>query len=280
MALEHYIQSELVSKKGKFLAISIAKKMSDIVQALHIGAAMTARALTVPASELDEKVRFFESASGDFRREQTNLEDLLTGEWRRVLARLDPLCDEADERVRREVESAIAVSGEFEQPQALRSKIESAMSAAFDREFNAIVASTDAELARAIEEHQQRYRALAARVAETAAALFDFPSPAPTSEEGFHAERKPYWVGQVQVESLTSLTADGFARLLPRKFQERRQQMKLRAAVAKAVMRNLSDLHWTMRQNIDDSFRRLLASSNEMVAAAPLRRPQGAAQPA
>jgi hypothetical protein len=42
-------------------SISIAKKMSDIVDALQIGAAMIVRALTIPVAELDEKVGFFEA---------------------------------------------------------------------------------------------------------------------------------------------------------------------------------------------------------------------------
>ena len=265
LELEQYIQSELVSQKRKFLTISIAKKMSDIVDTLQIGAAMIAHALTVPLFELDEKIGFFEAASVEFQRERTDLEDLLTGEWRRALGRLDHLCDEADKGAQREVEGLLKTLGAPGEPQAARSDVESAMSAVFDREFSAIAATMDAELAHAIEIHQQRYRALAVRVGETAAALFDIASPVPAPEQGFHAERKPYWVGQMQVDSLTSLTVDGVAGLLPRKLRERRQQAKLRTAVTKAVTRNISDLHWTMRQNIDDSFRRLLASSNEMV---------------
>ena len=87
LELEQYIQSELVSQKRKFLTISIAKKMSDIVDVLQIGAAMIVRALTIPLAELDEKIGFFEAASAEFQRERTDLEDLLTGEWRRALVR-------------------------------------------------------------------------------------------------------------------------------------------------------------------------------------------------
>lgn len=38
-------------------------------------------------------------------------------------------------------------------------------------------------------------------------------------------------------------------------------------AVDKAITRNISDLHWTMRQNIEDSFRRLLGASDEAIDA-------------
>jgi GTPase SAR1 family protein len=265
LELEQYIQSELVGQKRQLLTISIAKKMSDIVDALQIGAEMIVRALTTPLSELEEKIKFFEAASVEFQRERTDLEDLLTGEWRRTLVRLDHLCDEADNRARREIEGLLEKLGEPAKPQAARSEVELAMAAVFDREFIAIAATVDAELAHTTEVHQQRYRALAVRVGETAAALFHIASPVAAPEKWFHVEREPYWIGQAQVDSLTSLTVDGVARLLPRKLREQRQQTKLRTAVTKAVTRNISDLHWTMRQNIDNSFRRLLASSNEMV---------------
>lgn len=265
LELEQYIQSELVSQKRKFLTISIAKKMSDIVDVLQIGAAMVVRALTIPLAELDEKIGFFEAASGEFQRERMDLEDLLTGEWRRALVRLDHLCDEADTRASREIGLLLEQLGESVQPQPLRSEIESAMTGIFDREFSAIAATVDRELAHTIEVHQQSYRALAVRVGETAAASLNVALPVAAPGEWFHVEREPYWIGHVQVESLTSLTVDGVARLLPRKLRERRRQTKLRAAVTKAITRNISDLHWTMRQNIDDSFRRLLSSSNEMV---------------
>ncbi len=66
---------------------------------------------------------------------------------------------------------------------------------------------------------------------------------------------------------MSSITADGLARFLPAKLRRQRRLKQLRQAVDQAVTRNISDLHWTMRQNIDDSFRRLLAASSYAVDA-------------
>jgi hypothetical protein len=86
-------------------------------------------------------------------------------------------------------------------------------------------------------------------------------------EDWFRIDREPYWIGELRIESLSSLTIDGLARLLPAWVRRKRQQKQFGQAVDKAVTRNVSDLHWTMRQNIDDSFRRLLAASREAVDA-------------
>jgi hypothetical protein len=222
LALEDYIQSELVGQKHKLLTISIAKKMLNIVDALQVTVAITVRAPTIPLSELDEKISFFEAASVDFQRERTDLQDLLTGEWRRALVRLDQLCDEADKRATSEIELLLEEKlSEFGQSQTARSEIGSAMAAVFDRELSVIAATVDEELAQSIEVHQQRYRALALRVGEAAATLFGVAPAVSAHEEWFQTERESYWIGQARIESLTSLTVDGIARLLPRKLENR-----------------------------------------------------------
>ena len=91
------------------------------------------------------------------------------------------------------------------------------------------------------------------------------PSAAPN--DWFQIQREPYWVGERRVESLSSLTIDGLARLLPAAWRRQRERKRFQEAVANALTRNISDLQWTMRQNIDDSFRRLLSASRDAVEA-------------
>lgn len=266
-ALEQYVRSSLVDQKRRYLEVSIAKKTSDILAALEADAALTARALTLPLTELDEKIGIFEAATVEFIRERDNLQDLLSGEWRRAIGKLDELCEKAEKRARSQLDRAVADVNRFSKSGCDQDVIQSVMSVVFDKEFEIIGPAVNEDLAAAVAVHQQHYHALATRVRDTAGALMDVSVPAAAPDDWFQIKREPYWIGQARVESLSSITVDGLARILPAKLRRQRELKRLRVAVASAVARNISDLHWTMRQNIDDSFRRLLASSSEAVDA-------------
>lgn len=266
-ALEQYVRSALIDQKRDHLAVSVAKKTGDILNILEADAVLAARSLTVPIGELDEKIGIFEAAAADFTRERDNLQDGLSGEWRRTLAKLDVLCQKAERRARSQLESVVADVNRFSQLESDQSVVESVMSVVFDKEFEAIGTAVDEDLAKAITEHQRHYQTLATRVRKTAASLMDVSAPPAAPDDWFKIEREPYWIGQARVESLSSITADGLARFLPAKLRRQRRLKQLRQAVDEAVTRNISDLHWTMRQNIDDSFRRLLAASSYAVDA-------------
>jgi GTP-binding protein EngB required for normal cell division len=266
-ALERYLRSTLIDQKHDYLETSVARKTADIVSILHADATLAARALTIPLADLDEKIGFFEAAATDFVRERDNLQDLLAGEWRRMIVRLDVLCEKAEKGARSQLEAVMAEINGASQPGSDQSAIQSVMSMAFDEEFKNICETVDKELTTAITEHQRRYCALAGRVRDTAAALMEVSAPPLALDNWFQIKREPYWIGEARVESLSSITADGLARFLPAKLRRERRLKQLRVAVDRAINRNISDLRWTMRQNIDNSFRRLLDVSGEAVDA-------------
>jgi GTPase SAR1 family protein len=260
--LTKHIRSSLVDRKRVHLEASIEKKMRHILAGLEADAAFSARALAMPLAELDEKIRLFEDAASGFTRERANLEDLLSGEWRRAIKKLHVLCENAKERIDRYLDTVFADSGSLSE---LQSSIQSTMSTRFDEEFQSIGLAIDKDVAAAIAVHRERYQTLTDRVHQTAAALMNVRFPRLADEEWLEIKREPYWIGQAKVENLTSITVDLLARFLPISLRERRQRKKLRNAVQNAVTRNISDLRWTMQQNIDDSFRRLLSASNNAV---------------
>jgi len=263
--LERYVRADLVGERRRVLTLSIANKMHDIAAAIAADAAMTVRALSLPLAELDAKMIAFERTAADFERERIALEDALNGEWRRAVLRLGALCGEVDKRTRGELNSVIDRIGSDDLPDGGRSIVAAAMTEVFDREFGCLATAVDKELAEAIEAHQQHYQALAERVRGAAGALLNVKVPPVAPDDWFQISREPYWVGARQVDSLSALTIEGLARLLPAALRRRRRQRRLREAIFDALIRNISELQWSMRQNIDDSFRRLLAASREAV---------------
>lgn len=263
--LERYVRATLIEQKRAVLASSITNKMAEIAAVLAGDAAMTARALSLPLAELDATVSAFEEAAVAFERERTSLEDALNGEWRRAVSRLGELCEAVEQRVRQQLDVRLVAVSAVDEPDEGRSLATSLMTELFDDEFGRLAATIEAELTESSQSHQRHYQALAMRVRETAGALLHVSVPPGLPTEWFQAKPQSSWVGERRIESLSSLAIDGLSRLLPAAIRRRRHQKKFREAVGNALTRNISDLHWTLRQNIDDSFRGLIAASREVV---------------
>ena len=91
---------------------------------------------------------------------------------------------------------------------------------------------------------------------QTAADLLDIPVSATHAEEVFQAAREPYWVAPEPIPSLIDVSASVAALLLPRKQRQRRARKILTEQAERAALRNVANLEWSLRQNIEDSVRR------------------------
>lgn len=266
-ALEQYIRNELVGRRRAYLRVSIGKKILEILAELEDEATITIRALDLPMEALDDKIRTFEAAAAAFDRERDNLKDMQSGDWKRALAKLDALCEESEKRAHDALEGCIAGLADGAVSAEGQALIASTMYRVFDGELHGIYDAVGSDLDRATDVHKARCAELVNRVRETAADLLDVKVRSYGFDDWFQSKREPYWIDQARVESLGSLTADGIAWLLPVPMRRAREMRKIRAAARDAVTRNISELRWTMRQNIDDSFRRLLSSSAEAIDA-------------
>jgi hypothetical protein len=113
--------------------------------------------------------------------------------------------------------------------------------------------------------HRDRAGTLVNLVRRTAADLMEIPVTLPRAEEAFQPRREPYWVAPEPAISLIDLSTGAAARLLPRALRERLSREKLIAEAERAALRNVANLDWCSRQNIEDSLRRFEAEfSNQL----------------
>ena len=277
MELEAYLRDHLAARKQALLAASVGHKMLAILDSLQAEAALRRQALALPLDQLDFTLEALERSETEFERERERLSDGLQGEWRRTLSKLEALCAEADATT--SVEIAALSTKEADTAGVL----EAAVAPLFDAAFARLVEALDMHISSVVKHHQARYRVLVADVCRAASDIMDVPAT-PTLEAVAPAPaRKPYWVGRVEIDDVGSLTMDGVFRLLPRPLRTRRRAKKRRRAIERALMKNLTNLHWTAKKSIDDTFRWLLAaaassvdtslrSTHELVAATRSRR--------
>ena len=87
----------------------------------------------------------------------------------------------------------------------------------------------------------------------------------PRSDDAFEASREPYWVAPEPSVSLLDMSASAIDRLMPKGIREKRVRDQLAADAEKAVLRNLSNLDWAIRANLEDAFRRFESSLAEQL---------------
>lgn len=265
-SLEDHVREQLVGHKKRYLEAAVARNVSIVVQTLTADLEMARRALTLPLSELDEKIAIFESAIEGFAREQQSLNDLLSGEWRRTLSMLDEKSLEADKHLQAALQERLDHALDPDAAEEVqRSVIEAAMKELFDHEFTVLTKEVEKYIERTVAAHQARYDDLVRRVHETAASLMQVDVALPGEEHAFRANRQPYWTSRELSESLGAVTAEWLALLLPRPARQLRLSRKLRKAASAAVGRNIVGLNWAIHQNIDDTFRRRLALSQQTI---------------
>ena len=78
----------------------------------------------------------------------------------------------------------------------------------------------------------------------------------PPPEQAFELGREAYWVAPAPANSILDASALAFVHMMPQRMRERRLRRHIAADTEKAVLRNVANLDWALRQNVEDAFRR------------------------
>jgi hypothetical protein len=149
-----------------------------------------------------------------------------------------------------------------------RNQITVELSQYFEKAFREFVEMFRAKLNERLAVHNGRAGALINLVRQTAADLMEITITLPRSNEAFEVKREPYWVAPETVGSLLGMSATAVTRFLPSGMRESRERHQLAADAKKAVLRNIANLDWAIRQNIEEGFRRFESSLSKQLSSA------------
>jgi superfamily I DNA and RNA helicase len=94
----------------------------------------------------------------------------------------------------------------------------------------------------------------------------EIPFHAPESSEAFEAKREPFWVTAARTAELNPIPPGAFDRLLPTAMRRGRMRKRLLEEIDAVVTRNVENLRWATRQNLEDTFRRFSAELDDRLA--------------
>jgi hypothetical protein len=209
-------------------------------------------------------------------------QDLLAGDMKRALVRLEQEAEELRQQFRGNLERMVDASfddgGDDDTPEqlildAMAEGVVSFFQTASEeasRKFRVHVTET-------LQPHQQRADGLIERVRKAAAHLFDISYHAPDSSEVFETKNRPHWVQRKQVPSLPIVIPEEeldklltklhsrlhakyqsklLSKLLPEDMMKTRQKKRLYRQIDTLVNHNVESLRWATLQNLKDAFQR------------------------
>ncbi len=266
--LEAYLTELLTREKQAILTLAVAQKAAALVGELRLECNIVLQALGMPRDALVQRIATFDEAAADIEGELQVARDLLAGERNRMidelLAAAERLRGVARATIEAEVDRVMLGGGTDD---AAGAAMASALSAFFEAQVGPFAASTRESVGERLASHQRRANDLIGLVRKTAAELMAIPYEAPESAEAFEIRSEPYWVTSGRTETLNPLPPDLLDRFMPGAVRKARSRKRLLAELDAAVGRNVENLRWATRQNLEDAFRRFGAALDEQLRA-------------
>lgn len=265
-ALEQRLVELLGRDRPAVLDAAVSRKLGILTSELIFHAEFELKSLCLPLADLEQRQRVFETAIGGFEDERQIVNDLLAADQRRALAVLDEEAQALRAKISRDLELAIdrAVASGVDSSKAWRA-LQPRLPQRFETELEAAIEQVRDQLEPIFQAHQARAERLVELVRQAAAAVMELPLPDSSSDNAFEARLLPYWVVE-RPEALNPLPPETFEGLLPRPLRERRARRRIEREIADLAMRNVENLRWSMRQNVQDAFRAFGAEVDERFA--------------
>ncbi|MGH8164889.1 MAG: hypothetical protein ACREP1_11220, partial [Rhodanobacteraceae bacterium] len=278
--IEKHLSQFLATEKAATLHAAIARKAVVLLSDLQLETEIALKSLRLPMRDLEERMQTFDQAAKQFQSERRAAADLLAGDRSRALQELEAdaerLRAEGRKVLKSDLDQALVSDHGVEE---IRARLTEKVIAFFEESLGAVVRNVRGRLNATFKVHQKRADELISLVRQTAAELLEVPFRAPESSEAFEARRDPFWVTTARTVTLSPIPAGAFDGLLPGALRKKRMRRRLLDECESVLLRNVENLRWATRQNVEDAFRRFAADLDEGLALS-LKATRGAMQAA
>jgi GTP-binding protein EngB required for normal cell division len=258
--VEAYLLQFLALEKTRTLNIAIAKKAKDVADDILTRLRLEERALSLPLNELQQRLTLFDEKLKEANHQHLILQDLLTGELRRSRESLEEKAAAVYKQTHGLMVSAIGeILGGPGNPEALEKAARSRLAQIVSEIFGTSLDKTSQEMKELVERslkiHQDQAASLITFVRQNAAELFEIPFIPPDGTITMEMGMKPYFVSERWDCTLSLVPEGAINRLLPRDRRIRRLRKQLEEDAESIALRNVGNLQWALKQNLEDTFR-------------------------
>ncbi len=275
-ALETYLADFLVTDKQAALQEAIRTKAARLLGEALFALDLRRRVIDLPREDLERRAARFDVHLETMERERVYFHDRLAGDRQRLLAELDRLADAIVEPATKALSACVeSVRGEVGLGTAgadLPRRIFASLAEEVDRVFGQAARELSATVAsqfHAIEDlHCRELEHLIDRVRRTAADLFEVPCLDTAAVDRLETIHEPRVIGQRWVTSFTEEAGAWITWLLPRHLRVKRFDRHLRETIAYLVRRNVEEVRWATRRNLEETLRQFEARMDTQLDAA------------
>lgn len=269
-AIASYLTETLEREKMHLLKLAVAAKAHRGVDSAILQLELELRSLRMPLEDLAQRLAAFDRALKEIERERIIAQDLLKGDRARALQQLEEDAAETGERARKflaqRLDETLREHGIGDLYAYMRESLTVAIPSFFESELARFLDVWQHRIDAALSPHRHQAQQLIDSVRRVAAELFDMPLPALDDIEPFEISRAPYWVTEQVSASLTPLAEGVAIGLLPASLRLTRLKKRMLEQIDGLVLRNVENLRWATRQNIEDTFRRFGTYLDERLA--------------
>lgn len=280
--VENHLVCFLASEKLNALREALSRKAGDVLSDALIRLNLSIKSLRMPLEDLEQRLEVFAAELKNADRERSAAQDLLSGDLKRSLERLEKDAEELRKlfsaKLERILKDSLDVSKDNDtSEQAILDAMAKEVVSFFQTAAGEASSKFKLLVTETLKPHQQRADDLIDRVRKAAVHLFDISYYAPDSSEAFEMKNRPYWVQRKQVPSLPIVIPEEeldklltklhstlhakfqsklLTKVLPENMMKDRQKKRLYRQIDMLVNHNVESLRWATLQNLRDAFQR------------------------
>jgi cell division septum initiation protein DivIVA len=259
--VESYLLKFLSEEKIRTLNLAIARKSRDVLGDGLLHLRLKQRSLALPLEDLEQRLAVFNQKLQEIERQRELARDLLAGDQRRLIETLEQECANAlkatQTKLFRILDKILQSTSSIKAiEEKLHNRLEGVIPPMFARELSRISNLINQRIQEVLGSHQEKANALADTIRQTASDLFEIPYVPGKGNESIVTHHQPYWVTENWSVSMSPVPRGFLERLLPRNVAIRRIKRWLEQDIESVILRNVENLQFETRQNIEDTFRR------------------------
>lgn len=257
-------------EKQQILQESLQRRTFDQLNSINMHLQLSLSALMLPEAELKQRIEQFRQSIPDVEREKQAANDILSGDLRRVVKRLNKEVEgvrkQAKEKIISQLDGYIQSIVDTEELERLvRAMLAQELPSFFAPAMRQVADLIQGEATELLSIHQQRSNRLVEQVRQIAAELFDIPYHAPAAGRSYTKFEISGWSHDLFISDMDPLGQRLSRKFLTQKYRRKRTVNRLREESLKLLNQNVEQINWALRRGLDENFTQFGAELTEQL---------------